>query len=237
MRTTTARKILEIKHSEQKLLKAVEELRKAIERSGSMFGMSEVDDEVVSLQTRLLTFKQGCRIFLQSDAGSVASKQKSFRRASSRASSSSSSRAKLAKAEMEKRKAQERYLKETDDLAAEQEKEDAERRAEQAKEDAERLAQQAKEDAERRANQEKKDAERAKKDAERLARTKQLERLGEIAGLDAEIRTLEMEDGGDADALEETSGEPREPLLRASIKVNQEHPSMEAWRCSITNEK
>ena len=109
-----------------------------MERSGSKVGMSEVDNEVVSLQTRLGTFKQGCRIVLHSDAGSVVSKQKSISRASSRASLSSSSRAKLAKAALENRKAQERFLKEADALEAEKTVKDAKLLAEQAKEDAER---------------------------------------------------------------------------------------------------
>ena len=103
--------------------------------------------------------KQGCRIVLHSYAGSAVSKQKSISRASSRASSSSSSRAKLAKAELEKRKAQEKFLKETDDIETEQAKINAECKAKPAKIDGQRKA-------ERQAEKEKDDAEPQAENAE-----------------------------------------------------------------------
>lgn len=51
----------EIKHSEKKLLKAADELKKAMARSGSNQEISEVDNDVVSIQTRLGLFKQGVK--------------------------------------------------------------------------------------------------------------------------------------------------------------------------------
>ena len=86
----------EIKYSEQKMLKAAEDYKKAIERSGSTTEIVEVDNEVVTMQTRLGTFKHGCKIGLHSEAGSVTSQKKTESRASTRySSSSSSSKAKL----------------------------------------------------------------------------------------------------------------------------------------------
>ena len=52
----------DVKYSERKLLKAAEEFKKAIERSGSTTEIGEVDDEVVTLQTRIGAFKHGCKI-------------------------------------------------------------------------------------------------------------------------------------------------------------------------------
>ena len=88
----------EIKHSETKLLKAADDLKKAMERSDhhGQSEINEVDNEVVSLQTRLDAFKQGCTVNLDLETGSVASNFKSIGRTSSRVSSSSS-RAKLVK--------------------------------------------------------------------------------------------------------------------------------------------
>ena len=66
-----------IKRAEAELIYAAEDFKKASERSGSRAEIDQVDNEVISLQTKLGSFKQACRIELRSKAGSFISGQKS----------------------------------------------------------------------------------------------------------------------------------------------------------------
>ena len=127
----------DIKRAENELMYTADDFKKASERLGSKAEIEEVDNEVVSLQTRLEAFKQACRIELQSDARSFVSRQRSFSQKSN-PTTTSSIRIRLAlalaKAELKRRRAQETNLKEADELEEQTTRLEAENKKNQATE-------------------------------------------------------------------------------------------------------
>ena len=170
--STLQQEFISIKQAEKECEAAATELINAFAKAGSTAEIEELNSELMSFRARIAAFRRGCRIKLQSEAGSIVSRS-SFRSGShaSRASSSSS-RTRLAKAELERKITEQRFLAQADDLEEQQAIEEAEQKA-------------------READQKAREAEHTKRRKKLERQRKQLEREAEVAGLHAEIQVLE----------------------------------------------